>query len=254
MTGFASDELTCDGFLGGRLRLWQPAGGYRAATDAVFLAAAVPARPGQSVLDLGCGAGAAALCLGRRVAGLDLHGLEIQPDYASLARRNSDENGIAFQVHVGDLAAMPPALRQRNFDHVILNPPYFTADSNTGPGDAGKGIAHQGPSNSVAVWISAALKRLLPGGHLTLIHRAERLGEITSALRAGAGDCRILPIAARRGQAANRVLVQARKGRKGDLRLLWPFIVHEGEAHRQDGESFTQNARSIIREMVNLSL
>ena len=83
MTGI-TDALTRDGFLGGRLMLWQPCQGYRAATDPVFLAAFVPARPGESALDLGCGVGAAGLCLARRVGSLDLHGLEIQPDYAAL--------------------------------------------------------------------------------------------------------------------------------------------------------------------------
>ncbi|RJL18858.1 methyltransferase, partial [Paracoccus siganidrum] len=55
-----------DGFLGGRLRIRQPARGYRSGADAVMLAAACPAAPGQRVLELGCGAGVASLCLGWR--------------------------------------------------------------------------------------------------------------------------------------------------------------------------------------------
>ena len=57
----APDDLTQNAFLGGLVRLWQPRRGYRAGADPVLLAAAVPARGGQSVLDLGCGAGAAVL-------------------------------------------------------------------------------------------------------------------------------------------------------------------------------------------------
>ena len=57
--GFSEADLSCDGFLGGRLKIFQPKSGYRAATDPVFLAAAVPAQAGQSVLELGCGAGVA---------------------------------------------------------------------------------------------------------------------------------------------------------------------------------------------------
>ena len=56
-----------DTLLGGRVRLRQPVAGYRAAIDPVFLAAAVPAVPGDRALDVGCGAGAAALCLAIRV-------------------------------------------------------------------------------------------------------------------------------------------------------------------------------------------
>ena len=116
-------DLSRDAFLCGRLHLWQPRKGYRAATDPVLLAAACPARSGQSVLDLGCGVGAAALCLATRVPGLDLHGLELQESYASLARRNAAENAIPMHIETGDLADMPAALRL-SFDHVIANPPY----------------------------------------------------------------------------------------------------------------------------------
>ena len=60
-------SFTEDRLLGGRIRLRQPATGYRVAIDPVFLAASVPAEPHQLVLDVGCGAGAAMLCLAARV-------------------------------------------------------------------------------------------------------------------------------------------------------------------------------------------
>ena len=100
---FTEDQLSDDKFIGGRLHLWQPLRGYRAATDPVFLAAACPAAAGESVLDLGCGAGAAALCLAVRVPEVVLSGLEVQPDYAMLARRNAERNGIVMDVVEGDL-------------------------------------------------------------------------------------------------------------------------------------------------------
>ncbi len=106
---FAPDDLTDDGVLGGRLMILQPRRGYRAATDPVLLAAAVPAKAGQSVLELGCGAGVASLCLGRRVPGLSLAGLELQPAYAALARANAMRNTLPLEVHDGDLADLPEA-------------------------------------------------------------------------------------------------------------------------------------------------
>ena len=86
---FDDGELSTDAFLGGRLSIMQPIRGYRAAADPVLLAAAVPARAGDAVLELGCGAGVASLCLGQRVPGLIQFGLELQPAYAALARRNA---------------------------------------------------------------------------------------------------------------------------------------------------------------------
>lgn len=116
-TGFSEDK-----FLGGKLVLTQPVNGYRAGVDPVFLAASVQAHPGECVLDMGCGAGAAALCLGTRVAGLRLVGIERQAPYAELARRNGAQNHIPFEVHEADIANPPAALKEESFDHVIMDP------------------------------------------------------------------------------------------------------------------------------------
>ena len=163
MTGATTE----DAFLGGRLVLHQPARGYRAGTDPVLLAAAVPATPGQSVLELGCGVGTAALCLMARVPGLDVTGVELQPDYADLARRNAARNALPLGVVTADLARLPDDLRQRAFDHVIANPPYFDPARSLPARDDGKATAFAGDT-PLAVWIDTALRRLAPGGRLVI--------------------------------------------------------------------------------------
>ncbi len=243
---FSDDDLTCDGFLGGRLHLWQPKAGYRAATDPVLLAAFVSATAGQSVLDLGCGAGAAILCLMKRVD-IRGYGIEIQGGYAELARRNAVENGLELTVFEGDVDSLPVALRALEFDHVIANPPFYPRESHTGPRDGGRDLAHRG--DGLAGWIDTGLRRLRGGGTLHLVHRAEALAEILAALGDRVGAVRILPIAAREGRAAGRVLVSAKKGSKSALELLTPLVLHAGEAHGSDGEDFTARARGILRDM-----
>ena len=136
----------------------------------MLLAAFVPARPGERVLDLGCGAGAAALCLAARVAGLELHGLEIQPAYAALARRNAAANGTALAVHDGDVRRPPPALRALAFDQVLANPP-FHGPRPPPPPIPGRDTALREGEATLADWIDAGLRRLRPGGALALVHR-----------------------------------------------------------------------------------
>ncbi|MDO5657198.1 MAG: methyltransferase [Paracoccus sp. (in: a-proteobacteria)] len=237
-------ETRIDGFLGGRLRIEQPARGYRAGADAVMLAAACPALAGQAVLELGCGAGVASLCLDARVPGLELSGLERDGFYAELARRNAAANGAVLRVVEGDLAAMPGELRAQVFDHVIANPPYF------GPGqpspDPARAMARH-EETELDQWIDAALRRLRPGGHLTMIHLAARLGAILAGLQARAGGVAVLPIAARHGRDAGRVIVIARKGARAPLRLLAPFVMHMKPSHSGDGDDLSPAAQAVLR-------
>ncbi len=242
---FADAELSRDGFLGGALQVWQPRRGYRAAMDPVLLAASVPARAGQSVLELGCGVGVASLCLGHRVPGLCQTGVELQPAYADLARRNATENGLRLDVIQADLAHLPPDLRARNFDVVIANPPYFPAKGGTAALDPGRETA-QRERTPMAVWIDAGLRRLTPTGLLAVIQAADRLGDILAAVGTR-GAVTVLPIAARVGRDAGRVIVQVRKGSRAPLRLCAPLILHRGVVHDGDRESHTDLAADILR-------
>lgn len=240
-------ELTDDGFLDGRLRIQQPRQGYRAATDPVLLAAFVPARSGQAVLELGCGVGVASLCLGHRMAGLALTGVERQPLYADLARRNAARNAIPLQVVEADLAALPATLRSESFDHVLANPPYFRAGGGTAAQDAGREVAFR-EETPLSLWIDICLRRLRPGGWLTMIHLAERLDDMLADLRGRAGSIEILPVAPREGRPATRVLVRARKVDRGPLRLFSPLVLHEGEKHLRDGDDYSLPARAVLRD------
>ena len=249
-----SDEaLTEDRLLGGRLRLMQPARGYRAATDPVLLAAATAARPGERVLDLGCGAGAAALCLAARVPGLALTGIEISPFYAGLARRNALANGAPLEVVEGDVAAPPAELRALTFDRAIMNPPFHAAVSMPSPLDH-RDTANREGEAPLAAWVATALARLAPRGWLTVIQRTERLPELLTALEGKAGDIAVRPLAAREGHGARRVILAARKGARGPFRLCAPLILHAGPAHARDADDFAPEAAAILRDAAPLPL
>ncbi|MEQ9261110.1 MAG: methyltransferase [Roseovarius sp.] len=248
MTGAEEpDTHSTDAFLGGRLSILQPRGGYRAGVDPVLLAAAIPAQSGQTVLDMGCGAGVAALCLGARVGGLDLWGLELQSAYAALARQNAAANGIAFEVVEGDLARMPAELRALQFDHVIANPPYFSREASVAARDAGRETAMGGPT-PLADWVRQAAKRCRPGGHVTFIQRAERMPELLAAMTEGLGSLEALPLIPRRGRPARLVLLRGKKGGRAAFRLHDGWLLHEGARHERDGESYTEATTAVLRD------
>ena len=248
---FDEAELSHDAFLGGRLVIAQPRGGYRAGVDPVLLAASVPARAGDRVLDLGCGGGVAGLCLAARVPGVRLTGLEVQPAYADLARRNATLNDIALDVVTGDLSNMPDVLRQQQFDHVIANPPYFDRHQSTPACDAGREQA-LGEGVSLADWVRAAARRAAQKGSVTFIQRAERLPDLMTAAMIHLGSLEVLPLIPRRGRAARLVLLRGRKGGRADLRLHDGWLLHEGPEHVQDGEKYTDMTDQVLRNAADL--
>ena len=233
---------TVDGFLDGRLKLLQPRTGYRASTDSPLLAAAVPAGAGEAVLELGLGTGVAALCLVWRT-GADVTGVELQPDYAALARRNASRSRLRLKVVDGDVAELPREVRDRSYDHVMANPPYL------GPGtaspDAGRETANRA-ALPVSRWVEEGLRRLKPKGTLTLISRSGGLPEILAAMK-DRGTVAVLPIQSRADRPSSRVIAQCRKGGRGSFVLLAPFIMHAGEKHR-DGEGFSRAAGTVLRD------
>ena len=244
-------ETSENGLLDGRVRIRQPVNGYRAATDPVLMAAAVVAKAGERVLDLGCGVGSAALCLAARVPGVALSGVEIQPEYAALARANAALNQTSFDVHDGDVANMPAALRAQTFDAVMLNPPWYPPGETPSP-DPARDRARRADVG-MDVWIGAALARTRQGGQVVIIQRAERLADVLTALDGPAGAIEILPLSARGGRAAKRVIVRARKSSRAPLRLLAPLVLHAGAAHDRDGDDHSAAAAAILRNGAPIS-
>ena len=234
-----------DTLLDGRVRLRQPAAGYRAAVDPVLLAAAVPARSGERVLDLGCGVAPAALCLLARVPGMWAAGLEVQAEMARLARANAELNGCsdALAPVVGD-AGRPP-FPGATFDHVMANPPYQRAGHGRQPAAP---VATVEGAAKLPDWLAAMLALVRPRGSITVIHRADRLDELLRALPPSVGEVTVIPLWPGAETAAKRVIVRARAGVRTPARLTPGLVLHA-----PDGR-YTEAADAVLRGAAPLGL
>lgn len=233
--------FTDDMLLGGRVVVRQPVNGYRAAIDPILLAAAVNVQGKKKVLDVGCGSGAAMFCLAARVPGLDCTGLELQPAIVEYARAGIELNNLENRAHIleGDIAMSPTELRN-TFDIVLTNPPY----SNAGrlPSNISRATAHMESNIDLASWITACLACLKLKGRFIIIHRAGRLSDILAALHGKAGDVHIFPIVSRFGEVAQRVIVDAGKGRQSPDTLKPSFVLHDSEGR------YTLEAEQVLRD------
>ena len=244
-------EITTDHLLGGRVSLRQPRAGYRVAIDAVLLAAATPAEPGQRTLDLGSGVGAAALCLATRVEGVSVLGLELQPQLAALADDNIAANGLSARVRVvvGDLLAPPPELTPGGFDLVMANPPFLKAGNHTPAANPSRAAANGEGEATLPDWVACAAAMLRPRGTLTLIHRADRVDEVLAALQPRFGAVALFPLWPRAGApAAKRILVAARKDVRSPATLAAGLVLH------QDGRGFSAAAQAVLNDGAPLPL
>ncbi len=235
-----AEASTSDSFFGGRLILRQPARGHRAGTDAVFLAAAVPAGFAGLLYDAGAGVGTAGLGVASRCPAARVGLIELDPLSARLAEANVRCNGLSDRatVHPNDLLAEADGLERA--DLVITNPPFYEPGTVRFPPGARRQMAHVGALDGTAGWISACLALLSAHGTLVIIHRSEALPAILRALDRRAGAVTILPLHTRPGAPAKRILVRALKGSRAPLALLPGFPLN-------DAAGFTAQAARIAR-------
>ncbi len=234
------DTESAGTLLGGRVAYRQMLRGHRSGLEPVLLAALVPARPGQRVLEGGTGAGAGLLCLAARVAPLCGWGIEMDPALAALARRNLDANGAAgISVAAADLTR-DDVLPEGGFHHAFANPPWHRG---TASPDAGRDLARRAAPGLLALWVAALCRRVRPRGSVTLAVPAAALAEAAGLLRhSGCGGVSLLPLWPRRGVAARIVLVQGVLGSRAGSVVNPGLVLHEADGR------FTPEADAVLRD------
>jgi tRNA1(Val) A37 N6-methylase TrmN6 len=216
--------------------------------DAALLAAACDARPGDRVLDLGCGPGAVMLAAAVRRREARFTGVEADPEALALARANIDLNGLSDRMEAvsGDVALPFARLGLPRFDAALCNPPFFD-DARALRGPAPEKSRAWMAADGLAAWTGFLMKAVRDGGTITIIHRADRLADLLAGLAPRCGSLRIRPVQPRAGSPVSRVIVRAVRGGRAPLVLLPPLVLHP------DGEGkHTPQADAILRDAAPL--
>ncbi len=247
--GGAANKPTDDAFLDGKLKILQPQKGYRAAIDAVCLAASIPAKKGDLVLDVGFGVGVAGLCLAWRQRGVKLTGLEIQEDLVELATENIRRNVIAgVDVIPGDILSPPSSLAHNSFDFVMTNPPFYDASKAISPPDQSKSQSHmhQGP-DALEKWLENSIQFVKPRGTFTMVYLAEALDTLLAILGRHLGDIAIFPLWPGNDKPAKRVILSGQKDDSGPVRLLQGLRLHAPpKRYAPEAEEILRHGRPIL--------
>lgn len=233
MSADLDQDTTEDAVLGGRLVLRQPRRGHRVGHDAILLAAATGARAGEHVVDLGAGVGGAGLALAARVPGLNVTLVEIDAGLCALAGSNALTNALGERVRAiacdaEDIAALGRAgLTRGSIDRVLMNPPFNDAARQNVSPDPRRRLAHAAAPGLLERWTASAGLLLKAHGVLTLIWRADALGDVLVALKPDFGAVAVLPVLPRSGSPAIRVLVRAEKAGVGAMRDYPALILND---------------------------
>ena len=235
-------EVADHSFLGGRLLLREPKRGHRSGTDAVLLAAAAPLQPGQHLVDVGAGAGAAGLAVLCRVPGATATLIERDPEMAALARHNIAANGFTDRAEVveADLRVLNASRCSRLGDVVISNPPFFLAGTTRLSENSQKARSHVLDGMDHGDWAAKVLGFAHPRGLAIIIHRPDALPALLAAA-SGRAAVRLRTIHPRKSELAVRILLSLAPGRRS------PFVIESSLALHDDYGRFTSGVEYIHR-------
>jgi len=206
---------------------------YMPTSDAVWVAAFADGKP-KTVLDVGTGTGAVALCLMARISGIAMTAIDISPEMIAAAKRNFELNGQRADFINADILSWRT---NKTFDLVITNPPYFK-------GTPAKHNAHH--NTDLTLWVRRCIARTRPNGSFITIVDAPAVGTVISEMTAHCGDIQIFPLFSKKN-TAERVLLSCRVGRAQSTTIFRGLSMNHDEILR-DGLGIKE---TMAKNMLN---
>jgi tRNA1(Val) A37 N6-methylase TrmN6 len=233
------DEYTDDSLFEGRIRCMQHGSGYRFSLDAVLLGNFISVRPGERILDLGCGNGIVALILAYRWPSCQLTGLEIQPDLVTMARGNVVLNNWQERIGIvqGDMRRIEKSMAAGQFDWVVSNPPYRKTGTGRVNIDPEQQAARHETMADLSSVVKAAVWALKYKGRAAFIYPAVRGAAVLYELKKqGLEPKKMQTVYSYPGSPATLLLIESVKGGGEGLEILPPFYVYRAPAEEYSPE------------------
>lgn len=211
------------------LKLIQDSDLFCFGTDSVLLTDFAKAKPDDTVVDLCTGNGIIPVMLSAKTKAKKIYGIELQSASFDLAVRNAHLNNLEDRVKFinDDAKQALNYFKSGSVDVVTCNPPYMAPKSGyTNPNDK-KAIARHEIAINVYDIIDIASKMLKFGGHIYMVHRAERLADIICAMRSKKIEPKRLTfVHPSPYKAPGLILIDGMYGANPSLKLEKPIYVN----------------------------
>jgi len=215
------------------LSVYQKENVFSYGTDAVLLANyvknCVKNLQGKHMCDLCTGTGIIPLLLCDYDKTIICDAVEINSDACEISEMSAKHSGYSdrFNIHNADIKNIKEEFEAESFDFLTCNPPYMTAGAGLQNPDDTLAIARHEIRTDLKAVISAAASILKFGGHLFMVHRADRLCDIISFMREkNIEPKRIIFVQPSPEKEPKLILTEGIYGAKPSLKIEPPIYVN----------------------------
>lgn len=214
--------------------LQEPIGGIRFGTDALLLADFASGMKKGLCIDLGTGSGVIPLLLLATGCKADFCGLELQEEYAKIAKENADKNGFSdrFRIICGNAENFKEIFTCGEADYVVTNPPYMRIDCGEENESTALNIARREVSGGAQMFCKTASWCLKSGGGFFAVYRPDRLVNLICAMRENRIEPkRLRAVVPSIGKKPSLILVEGRKDGKEGLVYENDLVIYTDGSH-----------------------
>jgi len=221
-------------------------------TDAYFLAAYIRQKSNGVAVELGAGTGIVSLLCASKNRFKKIYAVEIQEDFAALARRNTEQNRLEDKIEIicDNVSNLRPDTVGGEVDVVFSNPPYMRTDSGKRNESDYKYIARHEVFGTINDFCVSAYRVLKHGGKFYCVWRPDRLSDLMKALSENRLEPKLMTfVHADSSSEPSMVLVSATKGGASGMRVTPPMLIYKDVLGVREEREMTDKAKAVYDTM-----